>query len=79
MNPDKIASELYSSPAEFVDDVLLMLNNCRLYNGPDSEYTETADELEDLFKDKMKMSLPQLWFVNNELKSFLVITDSCII
>ena len=43
---DKIDKGIYASPTQFIDDVLLMLNNCRLYNGPDSEYTETADELE---------------------------------
>lgn len=43
---EKIEKGIYASPTQFIDDVLLMLNNCRLYNGPDSEYTETADELE---------------------------------
>ena len=47
---EKIENTSYASPVGFVDDILLMLNNCRLYNGPDNEYTETADELEEMFK-----------------------------
>ena len=36
-----------------------MFNNCRLYNGPDSEYTETADILEVLFAETMERILPE--------------------
>ena len=56
---EKINKKCYSSAGEFADDVRLMLNNCRLYNGPNSEYTETANELEDLFKNQMKAKLPE--------------------
>ena len=43
----------------FRDDVTLMFNNCRLYNGPDSEYTETADILEILFAETMERIIPE--------------------
>ena len=29
---DKLVSEVYTSPQQFVDDIALMLNNCELYN-----------------------------------------------
>ena len=32
----------YKKPSEFVDDINLMFNNCRLYNGPDSEVSQNG-------------------------------------
>ena len=40
---NKIKAQKYTDPAEFIDDINLMFNNCRLYNGPESEYTETGE------------------------------------
>ena len=42
---ENIKIKKYKTPQAFVDDVILMFNNCRLYNGPESEYTETGDSL----------------------------------
>merc|ERR1712087_1032744 len=55
---ENIKIKKYKSPQAFVDDVILMFNNCRLYNGPESEYTETADELEIVFAETMAAILP---------------------
>merc|ERR1712045_604299 len=59
----------YKKPSEFVDDINLMFNNCRLYNGPDSEYTETADELEIVFAETMARILPNHSLVSSANQS----------
>merc|ERR1712176_988284 len=66
---DKIKAKKYKKPSEFVDDINLMFNNCRLYNGPDSEYTETADELEIVFAETMARILPNHSLVSSANQS----------
>lgn len=38
----------------FFNDMLLVFHNCRLYNGPDSQYTKYADKLERLMKKLLR-------------------------
>lgn len=42
---DRVADRHYTLPEEFVRDVLLMLNNCRQFNGP-GHFHEQADNLQ---------------------------------
>ncbi|KAJ0115752.1 hypothetical protein J7T55_010575 [Diaporthe amygdali] len=38
----------------FFNDMLLVFHNCRMYNGPDSQYTKYADKLERLMKKLLR-------------------------
>ncbi|XP_078491492.1 uncharacterized protein LOC100179806 isoform X3 [Ciona intestinalis] len=54
---DKLKQQKYSSVKDFKEDITLMFNNCRLYNGPDSEYTEVANQLDELFQTTLSKNL----------------------
>ena len=47
---ENIKAKKYKNPTLFVDDINLMFNNCRLYNGPESEYTETGQPKNNFFR-----------------------------
>nr|CAB3229620.1 uncharacterized protein KIAA1211 homolog [Phallusia mammillata] len=49
----KLDDRIYKKVTEFMADITLMFNNCRLYNGPESEYTQVANELDKLFKSNL--------------------------
>ena len=69
-------SKKYKKVSSFRDDVTLMFNNCRLYNGPDSEYTETADILEILFAETMERIIPEELEQRRKASMELVKSDS---
>ena len=41
------SKKYYTTKAQFLDDIVLMCDNCRLFNGADSKYGRTATDLED--------------------------------
>ncbi|XP_076818134.1 uncharacterized protein LOC143463516 isoform X2 [Clavelina lepadiformis] len=53
----KLMEKKYKTVLEFKDDITLMFNNCRLYNGPESEYTEVANTLDKTFKKTLFIGL----------------------
>ena len=44
----KVTSHKYHSRAEFLDDIELLYNNSRIYNGENSEFTGKAKKLYDI-------------------------------
>ncbi|RKP21841.1 Bromodomain-containing protein, partial [Rozella allomycis CSF55] len=50
----KIDSREYRTSDEFHDDVLLMFNNCRTFNPPDSEIVQMCNKFENVFLNKWK-------------------------
>lgn len=54
----KLYAGEYHSRKEFVDDVNLMCNNCKKFNGirPDNIYTNAAYEMQDFVKNHIFLS-----------------------
>ncbi|KAI8040555.1 hypothetical protein M5D96_006498 [Drosophila gunungcola] len=51
---DKLDSGEYHKFSEFRNDFRLIVNNCRLYNGHNNEYTEMVNNLQDAFEKATK-------------------------
>jgi len=49
----KLDNAQYSSFKDFYDDVMLMLDNCRLFNQADSVYVKNANKLQKYFEEQM--------------------------
>lgn len=49
---DKLLNEEYKTPEEFYQDVMLMFNNCYLYNPKTLPIYQMAQEMEKIFKEK---------------------------
>ncbi|XP_005096072.1 tyrosine-protein kinase BAZ1B [Aplysia californica] len=54
----KCARLSYASPQEFIEDAALVFENAESYNKPDSEVFQCMREVEQVFKDLLKKSLP---------------------
>ena len=52
----KLDARQYSTIGEFVNDMFLMFNNCRIYNPPSSPFFQCAEVLE-IFFDKKQLVL----------------------
>jgi len=46
----KVTLRCYRNLREFGEDVFLMCNNCKLFNGPDTQYFKCADIMRDAYK-----------------------------
>ncbi|XP_008212302.1 histone acetyltransferase KAT2A [Nasonia vitripennis] len=51
---DRLKSRYYVTRRLFIADMTRIFTNCRLYNGPDTEYYSCANSLEKYFQTKMK-------------------------
>jgi histone acetyltransferase len=47
----KLESNQYKNIEQFVDDALLVFDNCRTYNPPNTVYHRKADKMERLLKE----------------------------
>ncbi|XP_014226861.1 histone acetyltransferase KAT2B [Trichogramma pretiosum] len=56
---ERLKSRYYVTRRLFIADMTRIFTNCRLYNGPDTEYYSCANSLEKYFVTKMKES--NLW------------------
>ncbi|CAD8094714.1 unnamed protein product [Paramecium sonneborni] len=54
----KLNSNTYKTVEECLDDIQLIWDNCKLYNGSQSWITKIAEKLERLFKKNVKNYLP---------------------
>lgn len=52
---ERLDKRLYKTVGEFVKDMFLMFNNCRIYNPPSSAFFQCAEVLE-IFFDKKQLS-----------------------
>ena len=50
----RLQQRYYSKLTEFVADVTKVFENCRYYNPPDSPFYQCAEQLEDVFVQKLK-------------------------
>lgn len=50
----KIEKELYHTLDEFVADVQLVVDNCRIYNNESTQYYKCANLLEEYFKSRLR-------------------------
>ncbi|KAI4889267.1 hypothetical protein NFI96_013532 [Prochilodus magdalenae] len=57
---NKSSPSHYSSPSEFVADVLLMFKNCAKFNYPDSEVAQAGHSLQAFFCSKLSEVFPEL-------------------
>src|ERR1700761_915505 len=55
----KLDSGAYTSAEKFRDDIKLIINNCFLYNPPDTLVHQAGQDLKKLFEEKWK-GLPPL-------------------
>ncbi|XP_077995094.1 uncharacterized protein LOC144448682 [Glandiceps talaboti] len=55
---DKLNNKKYTTKEEFIADFRLIVENCEEYNGPSSEYTNMADNLQRCFKKTMAKEFP---------------------
>ncbi|KAJ8687563.1 hypothetical protein QAD02_023357 [Eretmocerus hayati] len=51
---DRLKSRYYVTRRLFIADMTRIFTNCRLYNGPDTEYYACANSVEKYFQTKMK-------------------------
>ncbi|XP_011501754.1 PREDICTED: histone acetyltransferase KAT2A [Ceratosolen solmsi marchali] len=51
---ERLKSRYYVTRRLFIADMTRIFTNCRLYNGPDTEYYSCANSLEKYFQTKMK-------------------------
>ncbi|CAD8171690.1 unnamed protein product [Paramecium octaurelia] len=54
----KLNNNTYKTVEECLDEIQLIWDNCKLYNGPQSWITKIAEKLERLFKKNVKNYLP---------------------
>lgn len=48
---EKLEKDLYATPEDFVKDAMLIFNNCRVYNTPETPYAKAANKLQkEMFK-----------------------------
>ncbi|KAM9311446.1 LOW QUALITY PROTEIN: chromatin remodeling regulator CECR2 [Gastrophryne carolinensis] len=55
----RLSSGYYLTKDQFINDMKTIFRNCARYNGPDSEYTQMAENLERCFKKALLKHLPE--------------------
>ena len=56
---ERLDKRLYKTVGEFVKDMFLMFNNCRIYNPPSSPFFQCAEVLEIFFDKKQLTKLKE--------------------
>ena len=56
---EKLDKRLYQTIGEFVRDMFLIFNNCRIYNPPSSPFFQCAEVLEIYFDKKQLTKLKE--------------------
>ncbi|XP_017780835.1 PREDICTED: uncharacterized protein LOC108565750 isoform X2 [Nicrophorus vespilloides] len=64
---DRLDSGHYKTYSKFKTDFQLIVDNCRLYNGADNEYTEMVDNLLEVFNCAVEKYLEQITSSDEEI------------
>ena len=51
---ERLKARYYVARRLFIADMTRIFTNCRIYNGPETEYYQCANSLEKYFQTKMK-------------------------